>query len=179
MRDSAQHIGRSSPAAQWSRDIIGLRCSHYAAATLLGGSPRSMSQSDKKRALRSFLYLRSVGHAPSLRAANYFELAAILSREYDNLPPDVRNSSRLLGRKLVQASGLRAAYQSILNAAPFDPQLSPRPKCSMCMVKNLNKPKSIWKTKEDAEGFCSCFRRFTPYPCPAGNGWHVAHRKRQ
>jgi hypothetical protein len=46
-------------------------------------------------------------------------------------------------------------------------------------VKNLKKPKSVWPTKEDAEEFCRYFVRFAPYPCPFGNGWHVAHRKRQ
>ena len=30
----------------------------------------------------------------------------------------------------------------------------PRPKCPRCRVKRLNKPRSIWPTKEDAEAFC-------------------------
>jgi hypothetical protein len=136
-----------------------------------------MSLSDKKRALRLFLYLHSIGHTPRLRAANYFELAAILSKEYGDLPPDVRKLSRLLGRELVRAAGLRAASKSIPDATLFE--MSPRPKCQACRVKKLDKPKSVWQSKEDAEAFCSCFTRFAPYPCPAGNGWHVAHRKRQ
>ena len=136
-----------------------------------------MSLSDKKRALRLFLYLHSVGHTPRLRAANYFELAATLSKEYRDLPPDVRKLSRLLGRKLIRAAGLRAASESIPDAMPLE--MSPRPKCPACWVKKFNKPKSVWRSKEDAEAFCSCFRRFAPYPCPAGNGWHIAHRKRQ
>jgi hypothetical protein len=136
-----------------------------------------MSQSDKKRALRLFVYLHSVGHTPSLRAANYFELAAILFKEYCDLPPDIRKLSRLLGRKLIREAGLRAASGSIPDAMPFE--MSPRPKCPTCRVKKLNKPKSVWQSKEDAEAFCSCFRRFAPYRCPAGNGWHVAHRKRE
>jgi hypothetical protein len=138
-----------------------------------------MSKSAKKRALRLFLYLGSVGHTPNLRAANYYELAAILSKEYDELPPDIRQSSRLLGRKIIRAAGLRAAYQSAPGAAPFNPVMNPRAKCSICRVKRLNKPKSVWPTKEDAEAFCRYFGRFAPYACPAGNGWHVAQRKRR
>jgi hypothetical protein len=136
-----------------------------------------MSRSDKNRALRLFLYLHSAGHTPSLRAANYFELAAILSKVYGDLPPDVRKLSRSLGRKLIRTVGLKAASESISQATPFE--MSPRAKCPACTVKKLNKPKSVWQSKEDAEAFCSCFGRFAPYPCPAGNGWHVAHRKRQ
>ena len=138
-----------------------------------------MSRPDKRRSLRFFLYLRLAGHTPSLRAANYFELAAILSKEYDALPPDVRRISRLLGRKLIREAGLGAAYLSTLGEMPFRPQLSPRPKCSTCRVKRLNKAKSVWWAQEDVEAFCSCFQQFAPYLCPAGNGWHVAHRKRQ
>jgi hypothetical protein len=135
-----------------------------------------MSRSDKNRALRLFLYLHSVGQTPSVRAASYFELAAVLSKEYNDLPLDVRNSSRLLGRKLIRRAGLKKAYQSIPNVAPFE--ISPRHKCLTCRVRKLNKPKSIWATKEDAEAFCSYFKGFTPYPCPVGNGWHVTHPKR-
>jgi hypothetical protein len=138
-----------------------------------------MSKSAKKRALRLFLYLGSVGHTPDLRAANYYELAARLSKEYDELPLDVRRNSRSLGRKIIQASGLRAAYQSGPGVTPFNPVMNPRAKCSICRVKKSNKPKSVWSTKEDAEEFCRHFGRFAPYPCPAGNGWHVAHRRRQ
>ena len=138
-----------------------------------------MSKSAKKRALRLFLYLRSVGHTPNIRAANYYELAAILSKEYDELPPDIRKSSRLLGRKLIRAAGLVAAYQSAPVVAPFNPVMIPRAKCSICRVKKLNKPKSVWPTKEDAEAFCRYFGQFAPYACPAGNGWHVAQRKRR
>jgi hypothetical protein len=136
-----------------------------------------MSRSDKQRTLRLFLYLHSVGHTPSLRAANYFELAEILFREYCDLPPDVRKLSRMLGRKLISAAGLRAASEAIPDARLIE--MCPRPKCPTCRVKKLNKPKSIWQSKVDAEAFCSCFTRFTSYPCPAGNGWYVARRKRQ
>src|SRR4051812_34616886 len=132
-----------------------------------------MSRADKNRALRLSLYLHSVGHTPFLRAANYFELAAILSREYDELSPDVRKRARSLGRKLIRAAGLRAAFQTMSNVARCKVQLNPLPKCSACRVKKLNKPKCIWRTKEDADAFRTCFRRFTPYLCPAGNGWHV------
>ena len=138
-----------------------------------------MSRSDKRRSLLFFLYLRLAGHAPSMKAANHFELAAALSKQYGALPPEVRKSSRSLGRQLIQKAGLRAAYQSTPDEMPFRPALSPRPKCSTCKVKNLNKPKSVWRTKADVEAFCSCFQQFAPYLCPAGNGWHVAHRKRQ
>ena len=65
-----------------------------------------MSRPDKRRSLRFFLYLRLAGHTPSLRAANYFELAAILSKEYDALPPDERKVSRLIGRKLIRGGWL-------------------------------------------------------------------------
>ena len=98
-----------------------------------------MSRPDKRRSLRFFLYLRLAGHTPSLRAANYFELAAVPSKQYDALPPEVRKSSQLLGRKLIQEAGLRAAYQSTPDEMPFRSQLSPRPKCSTCRVKKLNK----------------------------------------
>lgn len=69
-----------------------------------------MSRADKNRALRFFLYLRAVGHTPARRAAaNYFELAASLIKEYDELPNDVRRTGRLLGRQLIRAVGLKAA----------------------------------------------------------------------
>jgi len=138
-----------------------------------------MGRSDKKRALRLFLYLRAAGRTPSLQAANYFEWAAMLSKEYGKLTPDVRKDSRSLGRKLIRAAGLNAAYQSTPDLALLKPQMIPRSKCSTCRVKNLNKPKSIWGTKEEAEAFCSYFRGLAPYPGPAGNGWHVTHQKRQ
>jgi hypothetical protein len=138
-----------------------------------------MSQADKHRALRLFLYLRAVGHTPARRAAaNYFELAAMLAKEYEELPHDVRRTGRLLGRQLIRVSGLKAAYQSSTNIEECKLRIIPRPKCPRCRVKTLNKPKGIWRTKEDAEAFCSCFGRYAPYPCPVGNGWHVAHRKR-
>jgi len=57
-----------------------------------------MGRSDKKRALRLFLYLRAAGRTPSLQAANYFEWAAMLSKEYGKLTPDVRKTpGRLAG----------------------------------------------------------------------------------
>jgi hypothetical protein len=137
-----------------------------------------MSRPIKRHALRLLVYLHSAGHTPSLRAANYFELAAALSKEYRELPLEVRKSSRLLGRKLIRAAGLKAAYQAIPNAAPIESQMSTRHKCSTCRGKKLNQPKSIWATQEDAEAFCSYFKRFTSYPCPVGNGWHITHQKR-
>ena len=137
-----------------------------------------MSRADKHHAFRLFLYLRSVGHIPAQRAAaNYFELAAMLTKQYEELPYDVRRNGRLLGRQLIRVAGLKAAYQSSPNVEDFKLHTIPRPKCTKCRVERLNKPKSIWRTKEDAEAFCSCFSRFAPYPCPVGNGWHVAHRK--
>jgi hypothetical protein len=138
-----------------------------------------MSQSTKKHALRLIIYLHSAGHTPSLRAASYFELATALAKEYSDLPPDVRKSSRSLGRKLIRAAGLKAACRSIFNAARVEPQITPRPKCPTCKVMRLNKAKSIWETKEGAEAFCSYFGGFTAYPCPAGIGWHVTRRKLQ
>jgi len=138
-----------------------------------------MSQSIKRQALRLIIYLHSAGHTPSLRAASYFELRAALSREFRELPLDLRISSRSLGRKLIRAAGLKAAYRSTVDAVRVAPQISPRPKCPTCKVTRLNKAKRIWETKEDAEAFCSFFRGFTTYPCPVGNGWHVTHRKRQ
>jgi len=137
-----------------------------------------MGRPDKKRALRLFLYLRAAGRVPTLQAANYFEWAAMLSKEYGKLTPDVRKHSRSLGRKLIRAAGLNAACQSTPELVVYKPQMIPRSKCSTCRVKRLNKPKSIWGTKEEAEAFCSYFRGLAPYPCPAGNGWHVTHRKR-
>ena len=139
-----------------------------------------MSRADKHRAVRMFLYLRSVGHTPAQRAAaNYFELAAMLTKEYEELPHDIRMTARLLGRRLIRATSLKAAYQSSLNVEEIELHIIPRPKCPRCQVKRLNKPKSIWPTKEEAEAFCSCFRLYVAYPCPAGNGWHVAHQKRK
>lgn len=138
-----------------------------------------MSRSDKRRAIRFFLYLRSVGRTPALQAANYFELAAMVSREYNELPHDVRRRSRWLGRKLIRAAGLIAACQAAPSEPPFNPQISRRPKCPTCIVKKHNKPKSIWLSREDAEAFCSCFRRYIPYPCPAGHGWHVTRLTRR
>lgn len=138
-----------------------------------------MSKSAKNRALRLLLYLRSAGQTPELRAANYYELAARLYKQYVELPPEMRRNSRYLGRKIIRACGLRAAYQPADGVTPFKPMLNPRAKCSICRVENLNKPKSVWPTKEDAEEFCRYFVRFAPYPCPVGNRWHVAHRKRQ
>ena len=136
-----------------------------------------MSRSIKRRALRLFLYLHSAGHTPSFRAASYFELATALSKKYNDLPPDIRKSSRSTGRKLIRAAGLKAAYQSIPGVAPLE--MNPRKKCSTCRSKKLNKPKSIWETKEDAEAFCSYFEGFTPYLCPAGHGWHITRRRRK
>jgi hypothetical protein len=160
-----------------TRGMINLRCS--APGSNSRWRPKTnISLPDKRRALRLFLYLRLAGHTPTLRASSYFELAAILSKEYDALPPEVRHSSRLLGRKVIREAGLGAAYLLTRDEMPFRPQLSPRPKCPTCRVKRPNKPKSIWPTKEDVEAFCSCFRQFAPYLCPAGNGWHVARRKR-
>jgi hypothetical protein len=139
-----------------------------------------MSRADKDRAFRLFLYLGAVGHTPAPRAAaNYFELAAMLIKEYEELPQDVRRTARLLGRQLIRAAGLKAAYQSAPYLEECKLHIIPRPKCPSCRANRLNKPKSIWRTKEDAEAFCSCFVRYAPYPCPAGNGWHVAHRQRQ
>ena len=85
-----------------------------------------MSKSAKKRALRLFLYLGSVGHTPDLQAANYYELAARLYKEYDELPPDTRREARSLGRKIIRASGLRAVYQPTPGVTPFDPVMNPR-----------------------------------------------------
>jgi hypothetical protein len=145
---------------------------------LRGEREGSMSRADKHRALRLFLYLRAVGRTPARRAAaNYFELAAMLNKEYEELPHDVRRAGRLVGRQLIRAAGLKAAYQCSPNVEELRLNIIPRPKCPQCRVKRLNKPKSIWRTQEDAEAFCSCFSRYAPYPCPVGNGWHVAHRK--
>lgn len=119
-----------------------------------------MSRADKHRALRLFLYLRAVGHTPARReAANYFELAAMLVKEYEELPRDVRKTGRSLGRQLIRVSGLKAAYQSSTNVEECKLRIIPRPKCPRCRANRLNKPKSIWPTKEDAEAFCSCFGR--------------------
>ena len=74
-----------------------------------------MSRPDKRRSLPFFLYLRLAGPTPSLRAANYFELAAILSKEYDALPPNAQEISRLLGRKLIREAGLEAARGAALD----------------------------------------------------------------
>ena len=68
-----------------------------------------MSRADKHRALRLFLYLRVVGHTPAQRAAaNYFELAAMLTKEYEELPRDVRRTGRLLGRATDSCGGLES-----------------------------------------------------------------------
>lgn len=148
------------------------------AASIQWGVRGQLSRADKNLALRLFLYLRAVGHTPArLAAANYFELAAMLVKEYEELPHDVRRTGRLLGRQLIRAAGLKAAYQFSPNVEECELVIIPRPKCPRCRVKRLNKPKSIWRTKEDAEAFCTCFRRYAAYPCPVGNGWHVAHRK--
>lgn len=135
-----------------------------------------MSRIDKRRALRLFLYLRAVGRTPPLRAASYRELSRVLRRHYEELPPEVRKTARLLGRQLIHAAGYRAAYDCLGSAPPFNPQITPRAKCSNCRVKRLNKPKAVWKTKEEAEEFCLYFQRFRTYRCPAGNGWHITHR---
>src|ERR1700694_362857 len=117
-----------------------------------------MSRADKNRALRLFLYLRAVGRTPTRRAAaNYFELAALLIKEYEELPQDVRRTARLLGRQLIRAAGLKAAYQCSSNVEECKLHIIPRPKCPSCRANRLNKPKSIWRTKEDAEAFCTCF----------------------
>src|SRR4051794_30304909 len=110
-----------------------------------------MSGSIKRRALRLIIYLYSAGQPALLSAASYFELKVALSREFQHLPLDVRRRSRLLGRKLIRAAGLKAAYGSIVNAVQVKPQISPRPKCPTCKVTRLNKAKSIWETKKDAE----------------------------
>lgn len=137
-----------------------------------------MSRPIKRHALRLLVYLHSAGHTPSVQAASYFELAAALSKEYKELPLEVRKSSRLLGRKLIRTMGLKAACEAVPNVAPYESQMSTRHKCSTCRGKKLNQPKSIWATKEDAEAFCSYFRRLTSYPCPVGNGWHITRHKR-
>lgn len=137
-----------------------------------------MSRADKRHAMRLYLYLQATGQEPALDAPNYFELSAKLHKQYVELGPEVRRRGRTLGRKLIRAAGLIAAYERSETLLPFIPQITPRPKCSMCRVKQLNKPKAIWDTKEEAQEFCVCFPRLTPYPCPVGNGWHVARRRR-
>jgi hypothetical protein len=128
--------------------------------------------------MRLYLYLQATGQEPTLQAANYFELSAKLRKQYLELGPEVRRRGRTLGRKLIRADGLIAAYERSEILLPFNPQITSRPKCSVCRVKKLNKPKAIWGTKEEAEEFCGCFPSFTPYPCPVGNGWHVTRRRR-
>jgi hypothetical protein len=137
-----------------------------------------MSRSDKRHAIRLFIYLRTVGKAPALRAANYFELAAMLLKHYQDLPPEVRQRARRLGKKLICTVGYRVAYNSRENMLLFDAEITPRAKCPNCRVERLNKQKAIWEMKEDVEAFCSCFPKFTPYECPAGNGWHVSSQRR-
>ncbi len=137
-----------------------------------------MSRADKRHSMRLYLYLQAVGQAPTLVAANYFELSVKLHKQYAALGPDLRRRGRTLGRRLIRAAGLKAAYERPETLIPFIPQITPRPKCSVCRVKLLNKPKAIWDTKEEAQEFCACFPSLTPYPCPVGNGWHVARRRR-
>lgn len=100
-----------------------------------------------------------------------------LHKQFVDLGPEVRRRGRTLGRKLIRAAGLKATYERSGTLLPFVPQITPRPKCPMCRVKQLNKPKTIWDTNEEVEEFCVCFPGLTPYPRPVGNGWHVARRR--
>ena len=150
------------------------KCDHV----FQSGSEDGMSRSDKRHAIRLFIYLHALGKTPALRAANYFELTAMLLKHYQELPPEDRQRARWLGKKLICTVGYRAAYNSGENMPPFDAKFTPRAKCSNCRVERLNKQKAIWETEEDVEAFCSCFPRFTPYKCPAGNGWPVSRQRR-
>jgi hypothetical protein len=93
--------------------------------------------------MRLYLYLQARGQEPTLEAANYFELSAKLHKQFVELGPEARRLGRTLGRKLIRAAGLKVAYERSESMLLFDPQITPRPKCSVCRVKKQNKPKAI------------------------------------
>jgi hypothetical protein len=139
-----------------------------------------VSHTAKKHALRMFVYLRAAGVAPLLRGQTYAELLSALSDQYQELPLEVQQTGRLLGRQLIRRVGYKAACGGNDSLIPPNLCRAPQPKCPRCRVTWLDRPKAVWPTKEEAERFCFQISGLRVYLCPEGHGYHVSswHKRR-